>query len=72
MSYFRILITFVVFKCFERLTAFDCGFSQSRSAESGHSDGKAFALIHGWKDGRNENSGNSLEAAPQKGREAIQ
>ncbi|GAB6406047.1 tyrosine-type recombinase/integrase [Pseudomonas sp. MHK4] len=36
----------------------------------GHLDGKGFSLIHGLKDGRNENSGNPLEAAEYKACEA--
>ncbi|WP_223511112.1 tyrosine-type recombinase/integrase [Pseudomonas sp. GL-B-19] len=36
-----------------------------------HLDGKGFSLIHGLKDGRNENSGNPLEAAPGKGYDPI-
>jgi hypothetical protein len=38
----------------------------------GHLDGKGFSLIHGLKDGRNENSGNALDAAEHKACEANQ
>jgi integrase len=37
-----------------------------------HLDQKGFALIHGLKGGRNENSGNPLEATEHKGCKAIQ
>ena len=38
----------------------------------GHLDGKGFSLIHGLKDGRNENSGNPLQATEHKACEALQ
>ncbi|VVP78689.1 tyrosine-type recombinase/integrase [Pseudomonas fluorescens] len=38
----------------------------------GHLDQKGFALIHGLKDGRNENSGKPLEATEHKACEAFQ
>jgi integrase len=38
----------------------------------GHLDGKGFFLIHGLKDGRNENSGNALQATEHKACEALQ
>jgi len=37
-----------------------------------HLDQKGFALIHGLKEGRNENSGNALKATKRKACEAIQ
>ncbi|MNG01832.1 hypothetical protein D3C84_848280 [compost metagenome] len=37
-----------------------------------HLDGKGFSLIHGLKDGRNENSDNPLQATEHKACKAIQ